>query len=108
MCKEIGSKMSPAVFVSGAAVQGNCPATHVCVFGFQSALKGSPWGLMQALEQQVEELRMDEAEGCDGAPGETGEERPCCFQTRFHVFLSDPMFVLHLQVYAQKFICASF
>eukprot|EP00066_Takifugu_rubripes_P017310 XP_011606576.1 PREDICTED: dapper homolog 3-like [Takifugu rubripes] len=37
-----------------------------------SALKGSPWGLMQALEQQVEELRMDEAEGCDGAPGETG------------------------------------
>uniref|UniRef100_A0A3B5K9R3 Dishevelled-binding antagonist of beta-catenin 3a n=1 Tax=Takifugu rubripes TaxID=31033 RepID=A0A3B5K9R3_TAKRU len=54
---------------------GDSPATHVCVFGFQSALKGSPWGLMQALEQQVEELRMDEAEGCDGAPGETGPRR---------------------------------
>lgn len=40
--------------------------------GFQSALRGSPWGLMQALEQQVEELRMDDAEACHGATGEEG------------------------------------
>lgn len=57
-------------------MQGGSPATHVCMLGFQSALQGSPWGLMQALELQVEELRMDDAEGCDGAPGEPGDKWP--------------------------------
>lgn len=49
----------------------------VCVFVFQSALQSSPWGLMQALEQQVGELRIDTDEGCcDGAQGDTGDSRP--------------------------------
>ncbi|XP_069567630.1 dapper homolog 3 [Brachyistius frenatus] len=42
-----------------------------------SALQSSPWGLMQALEQQVGELRINTDEGCcDGAQGDTGDSRP--------------------------------
>ncbi|XP_041851284.1 dapper 1-like isoform X2 [Melanotaenia boesemani] len=42
-----------------------------------SALQSSPWGLMQALEQQVGELRVDIGDGCcDGAQGDTGDSRP--------------------------------
>ncbi|XP_028321190.1 dapper 1 [Gouania willdenowi] len=42
-----------------------------------SALQSSPWGLMQALEQQVGELRIDTDNGsCDGAQGETADSRP--------------------------------
>ncbi|XP_028276259.1 dapper homolog 3 [Parambassis ranga] len=42
-----------------------------------SALQSSPWGLMQALEQQVVELRIDANDGCcDGAQGDTGDSRP--------------------------------
>ncbi|CAJ1065878.1 dapper homolog 3-like isoform X1 [Xyrichtys novacula] len=42
-----------------------------------SALQSSPWGLMQALEQQVGELRIDAEDGsCDGAQGDTGDSRP--------------------------------
>ncbi|XP_030258573.1 dapper homolog 3 [Sparus aurata] len=42
-----------------------------------SALQSSPWGLMQALEQQVGELRMDADDGsCDGAQGDAGDSRP--------------------------------
>ncbi|KAK2847000.1 hypothetical protein Q5P01_009999 [Channa striata] len=42
-----------------------------------SALQSSPWGLMQTLEQQVEELRIDtNAGGYDGAQGDTGDSRP--------------------------------
>ncbi|XP_062242752.1 dapper homolog 3 isoform X2 [Platichthys flesus] len=42
-----------------------------------SALQSSPWGLMQALEQQVGELRIDTDDGCsDGAQGDAGESRP--------------------------------
>ncbi|XP_071396251.1 dapper homolog 3-like [Centroberyx affinis] len=42
-----------------------------------SALQSSPWGLMQALEQQVGELRIDTDDGCyDGAQGDTGDSRP--------------------------------
>lgn len=49
----------------------------MCVFVFQSALQSSPWGLMQALEQQVGELRIDTDDGCyDGAQGDTGDSRP--------------------------------
>ncbi|KAF3692982.1 Dapper 1-A Dapper1b [Channa argus] len=41
------------------------------------ALQNSPWGLMQTLEQQVEELRIDPHGGSyDGAQGETGDSRP--------------------------------
>ncbi|KAM3874979.1 dapper homolog 3-like [Diretmus argenteus] len=37
-----------------------------------SALQSSPWGLMQALEQQVGELRIDTDDGCyDGAQGDS-------------------------------------
>lgn len=47
------------------------------VFVFQSALQSSPWGLMQALEQQVGELKIDIDNGCcDGAQGDTGDSRP--------------------------------
>lgn len=47
-----------------------------CVF--QSALQSSPWGLMQALEQQVGELRVDgENDGaCDVAPTDASDSRP--------------------------------
>ncbi|XP_041669178.1 dapper homolog 3 [Cheilinus undulatus] len=38
-----------------------------------SALHSSPWGLMQALEQQVGEVRID---ADDGAQGDTGNGRP--------------------------------
>ncbi|XP_029373711.1 dapper homolog 3 [Echeneis naucrates] len=42
-----------------------------------SALQSSPWGLMQALEQQVGELRIEADDGSyDGAQGETGDSRP--------------------------------
>lgn len=42
-----------------------------------SALHSSPWGLMQALEQQVGELKIDADDGCyDGAQGDTGDSRP--------------------------------
>ncbi|KAM4627317.1 dapper homolog 3-like [Polymixia lowei] len=42
-----------------------------------SALQNSPWGLMQALEQQVGELRIDPGDGSfDGAHGDTGDSRP--------------------------------
>ncbi|CAB1420648.1 unnamed protein product [Pleuronectes platessa] len=42
-----------------------------------SALQSSPWGLMQVLEQQVGELRIDTDDGCyDGAQGDAGESRP--------------------------------
>ncbi|XP_034557242.1 dapper homolog 3 [Notolabrus celidotus] len=42
-----------------------------------SALQNSPWGLMQALEQQVGELRIDTDDGgYDGAQGDTGDSRP--------------------------------
>ncbi|XP_056230671.1 dapper homolog 3 [Seriola aureovittata] len=42
-----------------------------------SALQSSPWGLMQALEQQVGELRIDTDDGSyDGAQGDTGDSRP--------------------------------
>ncbi|KAF7666357.1 hypothetical protein LDENG_00109600 [Lucifuga dentata] len=42
-----------------------------------SALQSSPWGLMQALEQQVEELRIDPDDGSfDGVQGDTGDSRP--------------------------------
>ncbi|XP_068441392.1 dapper homolog 3 [Clinocottus analis] len=42
-----------------------------------SALQSSPWGLMQALEQQVGELRIDTDDGChDGAQGDAGDSRP--------------------------------
>nr|XP_046246293.1 dapper homolog 3 [Scatophagus argus] len=42
-----------------------------------SALQSSPWGLMQALEQQVGELRIDTDDGCqDGARGDPGDSRP--------------------------------
>ncbi|KAM3616757.1 uncharacterized protein V6R79_022726 [Siganus canaliculatus] len=40
-----------------------------------SALQSSPWGLMQVLEQQVGELRIDTDGFCD-APGEAGDSRP--------------------------------
>ncbi|XP_070686051.1 dapper homolog 3 [Pempheris klunzingeri] len=41
-----------------------------------SALQSSPWGLMQALEQQVGELRIDTDNGCnDGAQGDAGDSR---------------------------------
>lgn len=44
---------------------------------FQSALQSSPWGLMQALEQQVGELRIDTDHGCyDGVQGDMGDSRP--------------------------------
>lgn len=63
--------------------------SDVCMFGFQSALQGSPWGLMQALEQQVGGLRMDDAEGCGGAPGETGDKCPSSAASRLvFMFLS--------------------
>ncbi|XP_024120161.1 dapper 1 isoform X2 [Oryzias melastigma] len=42
-----------------------------------SALRSSPWGLLQALEQQVGELRIDIDDGCcDGAQGDPGDSRP--------------------------------
>ncbi|XP_061575054.1 dapper homolog 3 [Cololabis saira] len=42
-----------------------------------SALQSSPWGLMQALEQQVGELRIDIHDGCcDGAQGDAGDSQP--------------------------------
>ncbi|XP_034723248.1 dapper homolog 3 isoform X1 [Etheostoma cragini] len=40
-----------------------------------SALQSSPWGLMQALEQQVGDLRIDTDEGCSDAEY-TGNSRP--------------------------------
>lgn len=49
----------------------------VHVFVFQSALQSSPWGLMQTLEQQVEELKLDTNDGsCDGAQGDTSGSQP--------------------------------
>lgn len=45
------------------------------MFVFQSALQSSPWGLMQALEQQVGELRID-TDHHDAAQGDTGDSRP--------------------------------
>lgn len=49
----------------------------VFVFVFQSALQSSPWGLMQALEQQVGELRIDTDDSSyDAAQGETADSRP--------------------------------
>lgn len=69
MWDQPGSKVSPDVVGSSVSVS---LAPDVCTFGFQSALRGSPWGLMQALEQQVGELRVDGGEGGDGAPGEAG------------------------------------
>lgn len=51
--------------------------TECVYFLFQSALQNSPWGLMQALEQQVGELRINTDDGCyDGAQGDTGDSRP--------------------------------
>ncbi|XP_028430347.1 dapper homolog 3 [Perca flavescens] len=42
-----------------------------------SALQSSPWGLMQALEQQVGDLRIDTDDGCyDGAQGYAGDSLP--------------------------------
>uniref|UniRef100_A0A667XU11 Dishevelled-binding antagonist of beta-catenin 3a n=1 Tax=Myripristis murdjan TaxID=586833 RepID=A0A667XU11_9TELE len=62
-------------------------------FSSWGALQNSPWGLMQALEQQVGELRIDTDDGCyDGAQGDTGDSRPssgtplCCF-----LLLGDPL-----------------
>ena len=47
----------------------------VCVF--QSALQNSPWGLMQALEKQVGELRIDpNNESYEAALGDAGDSRP--------------------------------
>ena len=47
----------------------------VCVF--QSALQNSPWGLMQALEKQVGELRIDpNNESYEAALGDAGDGRP--------------------------------
>lgn len=47
----------------------------MCIY-FQSALQSSPWGLMQALEQQVGDLKIDTDDGCyDGAQGYTGDSR---------------------------------
>lgn len=43
------------------------------MFVFQSALQSSPWGLMQVLEQQVGELRIDTD---DGAQGDMSDSRP--------------------------------
>ncbi|XP_038141772.1 dapper 1-A-like isoform X1 [Cyprinodon tularosa] len=51
-----------------------------------SALHSSPWGLMQALEQQVGDMKIDIDDGCcEGAQGETGDSRPssgnsCCLK----------------------------
>ncbi|XP_053177389.1 dapper homolog 3-like [Scomber japonicus] len=42
-----------------------------------SAFQNSPWGLMQALEQQVGELRIDIDDGCyDGVQGDMCDSRP--------------------------------
>ncbi|KAM4566078.1 dapper homolog 3 [Odontesthes bonariensis] len=42
-----------------------------------SALQSSPWGIMQTLEQQVGELKIDMDDGCcDGAQGDPGDSRP--------------------------------
>uniref|UniRef100_A0A1A8P8L8 Dapper, antagonist of beta-catenin, homolog 3 n=1 Tax=Nothobranchius rachovii TaxID=451742 RepID=A0A1A8P8L8_9TELE len=42
-----------------------------------SALKSSPWGLMQSLEQQVDELKLDNNDGCyDEAQGDAANSRP--------------------------------
>ncbi|KAM4589502.1 dapper homolog 3 [Fundulus diaphanus] len=42
-----------------------------------SALHSSPWGLMQALEQQVGDLKIDVDDGCcEGAQRDAGDSRP--------------------------------
>ncbi|XP_014837976.1 PREDICTED: dapper 1-like [Poecilia mexicana] len=42
-----------------------------------SALHSAPWGLMQALEQQVEDLKIDIDDGCcEGAQRDAGDSRP--------------------------------
>ncbi|XP_054884419.1 dapper 1-A-like [Poeciliopsis prolifica] len=42
-----------------------------------SALHSAPWGLMQALEQQVEDLKIDIDDGCcEGAQRDVGDSRP--------------------------------
>ncbi|KAM4742626.1 dapper homolog 3 isoform 1-T1 [Anableps anableps] len=42
-----------------------------------SALHGAPWGLMQALEQQVGDLKIDINHGCcEGAQGDACDSRP--------------------------------
>lgn len=56
------------------------------VFVLQSALHSAPWGLMQALEQQVEDLKIDIDDGCcEGAQRDAGDSRPssgnsCCLK----------------------------
>lgn len=65
----------------------------MCLFGFQRALQGSPWGLMRALEQQVGELRLDDAEGCGGAPGEPGDTWPSSAASTAFLVLQEPAFV---------------
>lgn len=47
------------------------------MFVFQRALQSSPWGLMQVLEQQVGELRIDNDEGgFDGTQVDTRDGQP--------------------------------
>uniref|UniRef100_A0A673BXC2 Dishevelled-binding antagonist of beta-catenin 3a n=1 Tax=Sphaeramia orbicularis TaxID=375764 RepID=A0A673BXC2_9TELE len=54
-----------------------------------SALQSSPWGLMQALEKQVGELRIDTDDGCyDGAQGDAGDSRP---SSGIILFVCDPL-----------------
>lgn len=50
--------------------------SFACVL--QSALQSSPWGLMQALETQVGELRVDGENygACDVATADAGDSRP--------------------------------
>lgn len=58
-------------------MQSDTHSLCACVFVFQSALQSSPWGLVQTLEQQVEELRLDNNDGsCDGAQGDTSDSQP--------------------------------
>uniref|UniRef100_A0A8C4F1Z5 Dapper, antagonist of beta-catenin, homolog 3 n=1 Tax=Dicentrarchus labrax TaxID=13489 RepID=A0A8C4F1Z5_DICLA len=50
---------------------------ELACFSSWGALQSSPWGLMQALEQQVGELRIDTDDDCyDGAQGDTGNSQP--------------------------------
>ena len=81
----------------------------VCVCVFQSALQSSPWGLMQALEQQVGELRMDADDGsCDGTQGDAGDGRPSSgtsIDSNLFLHLSpehacSKVFFLHFVVYS--------
>uniref|UniRef100_A0A8D0D0K3 Uncharacterized protein n=1 Tax=Sander lucioperca TaxID=283035 RepID=A0A8D0D0K3_SANLU len=81
LCELELRKQRQECLVLGALALGDpllqdCSRGELACFSSWGALQSSPWGLMQALEQQVGDLKIDTDDGCyDGAQGYTGDSR---------------------------------